>query len=761
MALSEIETRLTYGFGDGFEDREQLGNKGANLVTMTRLGLPVPPGFVVSIGAFHKYSGTGQLPVDDIDRELGLLEAATGRTLGNGLFVSVRSSGPVSMPGMMDTVLNVADRDTLLASITEILESWHADRAVAYRDLNGIPHDLGTAAIVQAMVMGNAGETSGTGVLFTRDPNTGEDELFGEYLSNAQGEDIVSGTRTPEPLSGLAEQQPDVYAELHRHVKALEAYFRDMQDIEFTVENGTLYILQTRSGKRTGQAAVRIAVEMKREGLIRRDEALMNVTPDHIRSFLHSRIDRPERFTSVLTGLAAAPGAVSGSIVFDNEDARIQAQRGPTILVRPETIPDDIQGIAAASGVLTARGGLSSHAAIVTRAMGKPCVCGAEDADVDPVAGLLTVGDQVFKRGDVITVDGSSGAIYAGELPLIPGEPTDELEELLKIADGIRRLGVWANADTPEMVAQAQQFGAEGIGLLRTERQFSSPDSLAAIRRFILSDTDSERTDALDALRELQREDFVKIFRQLDGMPVIVRLLDIPLHEFLPESMATGDARSEHRREELAEINPMMGHRGVRLAISFPELYRMQVDAIQEAKAIADARVSVMIPQVITRQEAIEIKTHINHSGLRVGVMIETVRACMRAGRLAETVDFFSFGTNDLTQAVFSFSREDAEKEFLTTYLDKGVLEDNPFEILDVKGVGRLMDTAVYWARRASPTMEIGVCGEHGGEPNSIAILHAIGVSYVSCSPYRVPVARLAAAQATIQGDVGLLATTA
>ncbi|MDP6823270.1 MAG: PEP/pyruvate-binding domain-containing protein [Dehalococcoidia bacterium] len=761
MAESQPEARQVYGFGEGFEDRNQLGNKGANLVTMTRLGLPVPPGFVVSIDAFHRFADTGELPGSDIDRELALLESTTGRSLGNGLSVSVRSSGPVSMPGMMDTVLNVADRETLLRSIRDILGSWNVDRAIAYRDLNGISHDLGTAAVVQAMVMGNVGANSGTGVLFTRDPNTGEDELFGEYLANAQGEDIVSGTRTPEPLSWLAEQQPDVYAELYRHVKDLEAYFRDMQDIEFTVEEGTLYILQTRSGKRTGQAAVRIAVEMMREGLIRRDEALMNVTPDQVRSFLHSRIDRPERFLPVLSGLAAAPGAVSGRIVFDNADARNQAQRGPIILVRPETIPDDIQGIAAAAGVLTARGGLSSHAAIVTRAMGKPCVCGAEDADVDPVNGVLRVGDAEFKRGDVITVDGTSGHIYSGELPLISGEPTGELEELLEIADGVRRLGVWANADTPEMVALAQGFGAEGIGLLRTERQFSSPESLAAIRRFILSDTDAERTEALGDLRNLQREDFIKIFRQLDGMPVIVRLLDIPLHEFLPESMVTGDARSEHRREELAEINPMMGHRGVRLAISFPELYRMQVDAIQDAKALVDARVSVMIPQVITRQEAIEIKSHINHSGLRIGVMIETVRACMRAGRLAETVDFFSFGTNDLTQAVFSFSREDAEKEFLTTYLDKGVLEDNPFEVLDAKGVGRLMDTAVYWARRASPTIEMGVCGEHGGEPRSIAILHAVGVNYVSCSPFRVPVARLAAAQATIQGDVGLLATTA
>ncbi len=741
-----------YRFTDGCEDRNILGNKGANLVTMARLGLPVPPGFTVGIDAFQIFASDRGLPDAQIEEALAWLEETAGRKLGKGLTVSVRSSGPVSMPGMMDTVLNVGDRDTLGKSIVEIFQSWNSSRAVAYREINSIPGDLGTAAIVQAMVLGNRGDTSGTGVLFTRNPNTGEQELFGEYLVNAQGEDLVSGTRTPVPLAQLEESQPEVYAELQKLVQGLEEHFRDMQDVEFTVEEGRLYLLQTRSGKRTGRAAVRIAVDMANSGRTSREEALMAVTAEQVRSMLHRTLESPEQHTPFLSGLAAAPGAVSGRVVFNNADARTEAQRGAIILVRPETIPDDIQGIAAANGVLTARGGLSSHAAIVTRAMGKPCVCGAEDAEVDPEAGILRVGDVVVREGDVITIDGDSGNVYQGELPMREGEATPELAILLEWADGVRRLGVWANADTPEMVADAQQFGAEGIGLLRTERQFSTPESLAAIRRFILSETDEDRTIALDHLRELQRKDFVAIFRQLDGLPVIVRLLDIPLHEFLPEGSTEEDTRESQRRDELSEINPMMGHRGVRLGISFPALYAMQVDAIHLAKAEVDANVSVMIPQVITAQEAVHIKGQINHAGLRVGVMMETVRACMRAGRLAQSNDFFSFGTNDLTQAVFSFSREDAEKKFLTTYLEKGILQDNPFEILDVKGVGRLMETAISAARHEKPSLDIGICGEHGGEPRSIQIFHDIGLSYVSCSPYRVPVARLAAAQAAITG---------
>ena len=755
-----MSTKLVCRFIDGVEDRMVLGNKGANLVTMFRLGQPVPPGFVVTIEAWREFMRTGALPRAEMEAALGWLEEAMGSKLGEGLTVSVRSSGPVSMPGMMDTVLNVGDEQTLMTSLREVFESWKSPRAIEYRRLHKIPGDLGTAVVVQAMVMGNKGENSGTGVLFTRNPNTGEDDLFGEYLEGAQGEALVSGSATPEPLAVLQERQPEVYRELRRLVKELEQHYREMQDVEFTIENGRLYILQTRSGKRTGRSAVKIAVDMVKEHMIQREDALMRVTADQVRSMLHNTLASNEGAELILRGMAAAPGAVSGRVVFNNEDAVQQGKLGPVILVRPETIPDDIQGIAAADGVLTARGGLSSHAAIVTRAMGKPCVCGAEDAQVDVAQGKLTVGKTVVNRGDVITIDGSGGNVYLGELPMIEGEPTPELMELLSWGDDIRRLGVWANADTPDMVAKAQAYGAQGIGLLRTERQFNAPDSLKAIRRFALSETDEERRQSLEVLIELQREDFIAIFRQLDGMPVIVRLLDIPLHEFLPEGSDEGDPRKARRRSELTEINPMMGHRGVRLGVSFPELYAMQVQAVQQARKVVHANVMVMIPQVITTREVAEIKRHIDCEGLRIGIMMETVRACMRAGHLAEATDFFSFGTNDLTQAVFSFSREDAEREFLTEYLERGILEDNPFEILDMRGVGRLMETAVHWARRAKPDFHIGVCGEHAGEPRSIEILNAIGVSYVSCSPFRVPVARLAAAQATIAGHTDILQTT-
>ncbi len=750
--MKQVATaRLVYTLSDSCEDRNILGNKGANLVTMTRLGLPIPPGFVISIDAFHRLAGEAGLPSDEIDSAIAQLERAAGKKLGSGLAVSVRSSGPVSMPGMMDTLLNIGSREALMKAVDEVFASWDSPRAKEYRRLNDIPGDLGTAVVVQVMVMGTGGETSGTGVLFTRNPNDGENELFGEYMQDAQGEDLVSGAHTPGPLSLLEQQQPDVYAELERHVKRLESYYRDMQDVEFTVEDGTLYILQTRSGKWTARAAVKSAVDMAVDGLITKSEAVMRVTPENVELMLHRTLDRPERWEPFLKGLAAAPGAVTGRAVFRPERVAEESEQGPTILVRPETTPDDIQGIAAADGVLTASGGLSSHAAIVTRAMGKPCVCGAEDARVDDVGETLTVAGATIAAGDVITIDGSTGNVYLGELPTIESEAIPELETLLSWADDARRLGVWANADTPEMVSKALQFGAEGIGLLRTERQFGTPDSLAAIRKFILSGSEEERAEALEALHDLQAQDFQAIFRALNGAPVIIRLLDMPLHEFLPPAPADADSPEARRAEELAEVNPMMGHRGVRLGISFPELYEMQVTAIKDAMTVVPAKVAVMIPQVITSKEIAEIKSHIDHAGLRVGIMMETARACMRAGRLAEIADFFSFGTNDLTQAVFSFSREDVEKKFLANYLEKGVLPDNPFEVLDAKGVGRLMETAIYWARRTASGLEIGVCGEHAGEPRSIACFHRMGVTYVSCSPYRVPVARLAAGRAALE----------
>jgi len=741
-----------YLFDDGIEDKQLLGNKGGNLVTMSKLGLPVPPGFIISIEAFKDYQRNRSLPTQEIDGALSWLEKRSNRALGRGLTVSVRSSAPVSMPGMMDTILNVASKGQIMEDITKIFASWENPRAIEYRRLNNIPPDLGTSAVIQAMVMGNLDERSGTGVVFTRNPSTGARGLFGEYLTMAQGEDLVSGVRTPQPIDALRTQMPEVFSQLEEIGRKLESHFRDMQDVEFTIESGILYMLQTRSGKRSGQAAVKIAVDMVQEGLISREEALLRVTPEDLRALLHNRIQFPERYQPMARGLNAAPGAISGMVLFEPAEAVAMAKKNEKcILVRPETKPDDIQGIAAADGVLTSRGGLTSHAAIVTRAMGKPCVCGAEEITVDLASEQFRVRDLVIKKGEVITIDGTHGNVYLGALALIQAEMTPELGQLLAWADAIKQIGVWGNADTPAMAALAKRFGAEGIGLCRTERQFHGAERLAAVRQFIMAETGEERQTVLATLRRLQRDDFVALFRALQGTPVIVRLLDLPLHEFLPAEEKIGDPHLNQRLEELQEVNPMLGHRGVRLAVTSPELYKMQVEAICEAKETVDANVSLMVPQVITLQELLWVKRHIESCGLKIGIMMETVRACMRAGKLAQEAAFFSFGTNDLTQAVYSFSREDAEKKFLSTYLEAGILQDNPFEILDVKGVGRLMETAIHWARSEQPELEIGVCGEHAGEPSSIRFFHDIGISYVSCSPYRIPIAKLTAAQAAIQ----------
>lgn len=742
---------LVFSFSDGFHDRMQLGNKGANLVTMTETGFPVPQGFVVTISAFKSHMANGSLPESEIDDHVAKLEKLTGKTFGADLLVSVRSSGPVSMPGMMDTDLNISDRGKMLRSIHNIFESWNGARAREYRRLNKIPEDLGTAAIVQAMVFGNADERSGTGVLFTRNPNTGEDELFGEYLASAQGEDIVSGSRTPVSLDELRKLQPEIYRQLFDEVKRLERHFKDMQDIEFTIESGKLYILQTRGGKRTGLSAVRIAVDMAEEGLLTRQEALMRVTAHEIESTLHSRIEDPDSLTPILQGLPAAPGAVSGRVIFEPELAVVEAKSGPVVLVRPETAPDDIHGIAVASGVLTARGGYSSHAAIVTRAMGKPCITGAEGVEVDVENAVMRIGELEVKAGDTITIDGASGLAYLGEAPMIDGTASEFTERLLEWADSKRKIGVWANADTPRAIESAKMFGAEGIGLLRTERQFNTPESLAAIREFAIAESDDEERHALETLFEIQRKDFVEIFRLLNGIPAIVRLMDLPLHEFLSEQYAQSSERASSKREELAEVNPMMGHRGVRLGITRPGLYKMQVAAIQAALKEVPADVRVMVPQVISPSELLEVKQSIDHEGIKVGVMVETARACVVAKDLAKHAAFFSFGTNDLTQAVLSFSREDAEQKFLGEYLEKGILPHNPFVSLDRDGVVPMMQMAVAGARELDPEFSIGVCGEHGGDPESVKIAHSIGVTYVSCSPFRIPGARLAAAQAALE----------
>ena len=745
-----MPAQLVHRFVDDVDGRLALGNKGANLVKMVHIGMPVPLGFTLSLDAFREFVRNRCLPIDEIRRSISWLEEESGSKFGEGLQVSVRSSGPVSMPGMMDTLLNVSSEDELLTATKEVFASSNSARAREYRRTHDIPEDLGTAVVVQRMVFGNSGERSGTGVIFTRNPNDGANELFGEYLPNAQGEELVSGATTPLPLTALKEQLPDTYEELQDRARKLERHFGDMQDIEFTIEDEKLFILQTRSGKRTGQAAVKIAVDLANEKLITRREALLLVTTGQIESLLYRRLDDPGDARPFVTGLPAAPGAACGRVMFTSEEAAEAAKSGPVILVRPETTPDDIQGIAAAAGVLTCRGGYSSHASIVARAMGKPCITGTEAAELDVEAGVLRVGDTEIRSGDVITIDGSSGAAYVGELPLVESDGSEHLDELLGWADSSTSLRVWANADTVDMVVQAKRFGARGIGLLRTERMFNESESLGLIREYILAETRPERRTVLADLKEMQRKDFIEIFKVLDGMPVIVRLLDLPLHEFLPKGYGSGDSRIEKRRIEMAEVNPMMGHRGVRLGISQPDLYKMQVDAIQEARAEVVADVRLMIPQVMSQREAIVVKEHIDYAGLEVGVMIETVRACMRADQLARHTDFFSFGTNDLTQAVFSFSREDAEKKFLNTYLEKGLLQHNPFTILDEFGVARLMDMAIRWAREVKPDLSIGICGEHGGNPESVAIAYRLGVSYVSCSPYRIPISRLAAAHAAL-----------
>ncbi|MFP3898584.1 MAG: putative PEP-binding protein [Dehalococcoidia bacterium] len=743
-----------YSFGNKFDDGGVLGNKGANLVTMTGLGLPVPPGFIVSIDAYRQYKNDGAIPERDIEEAVAALENETGQRLGQGLEVSVRSSAPVSMPGMMDTVLNIKDIQEMKGAVKQVFDSWNSPRAIEYRRMHRIPPDLGTAAIVQAMAFGNKDSNSGTGVVFTRNPSTGEKGIFGEYLLQAQGQDLVSGSETPQPVSTLAAQMPEAYRELERIADALELHFRDMQDIEFTVESGKLYILQTRSGKRSGYAAVKIAIDMVDEKVITPQEALLMVKPEDLQAMLHRQIKSPEQYEPLTRGLNAAPGATTGVVVFDVLEAVSMAQRAvPVILVRPETSPDDILGIVASHGVLTQKGGLTSHAAIVTRAMGRPCVCGAADIAIDLAKQQFEVKGRVVKKGEEITIDGTTGNVYYGALELGEVELPAGLKRLTDWADGFKHLGVMANADTPEMIARAMQFGAEGIGLCRTERMFNEPRSLSMIRAFLLADSPEKKAEAIENLETLQRQDFAALFRELKGLPIVIRLLDLPLHEFLPPEQEIEDGSLRQRVADLKEVNPMMGHRGVRLAATHPEIYKMQVRAIEAALSEVPADVSIMIPQVISDQEVVLVKNMLGNRNIKLGVMMETVRACMRAGKLAYEVDFLSFGTNDLSQAVYSFSREDAEKKFLSTYIQAGLLQHNPFEVIDVKGVGRLMETAIFWARRAKRNIKISVCGEQAGEPRSIRFFHGIGVDNVSCSPFRIQAAKLVAAQAAIKTE--------
>ncbi len=884
-------TRYVYRFGGNVDDqgagnKNLLGGKGANLDGMAAIGLPVPPGFTITTEVCTAYYAGGEtFPEglrDQVTAGIAHIENVTQKAFGNPanpLLVSVRSGARVSMPGMMDTVLNLGLNDNTVAGLAassgderfawdsyrrfiqmyadvvlgldhgafeEALEiakedrgffldtelsaddlkalvrefkslvetlwgkpfpqdvqeqlwgavgavfsSWESERAKVYRRLNHIPGDWGTAVNVQAMVFGNMGETSATGVAFTRDPATGENAYYGEFLINAQGEDVVAGIRTPQYLTlaareragakapSMEEAMPEVYGELARVFEILEAHYRDMQDIEFTVERGTLWMLQTRSGKRTAKAALKIAVDMAHEGLITKDEAVARVDPSALDQLLHPTLD-PKATRDVLTkGLPASPGAASGKIVFDADTAEKHAEMGESvILVRVETSPEDIHGMHAAKGILTARGGMTSHAAVVARGMGRPCVSGAGSLSIDAKAKLLRVAGRELGEGDILTIDGASGEVMAGEVPTVQPELAGDFGTLMVWANGARRMKVRANAETPHDAKVAREFGAEGIGLCRTEHMFFDASRITAVRQMILAENEAGRRAALAKLLPEQRADFIGIFEEMAGLPVTIRLLDPPLHEFLPtEESDFADVAAaagvgidvlKRRASELHEFNPMLGHRGCRLGVTYPEIYEMQARAIFEAAC--DLAVSpipeVMVPLVATRRELELMKDVIDRTaeavfaerGKRieylVGTMIELPRAALKAGEIAEVGAFFSFGTNDLTQTTLGVSRDDAAR-FLGVYVDKGIYERDPFVSLDVEGVGELVKLAVERGRATRPDIKLGICGEHGGDPASIDFCESVGLDYVSASPYRVPIARLAAAQSAMKRAKG------
>jgi len=866
--------------------KDLLGGKGANLAEMAGLGIPVPPGFTITTEVCRYYQEhDGSYPDglrEEVEESLRRLEETVGKRFGDPsdpLLVSVRSGAAISMPGMMDTILNLgltdetveglaarsgnprfaydsyrrllqmygdvvlglkpesetdpdpfeevlerlkkekkAELDTdldadslkelsrlfkglieektgrpfpqdpteqLWGAISAVFESWNNPRAIKYRELNGITGLLGTAVNVQAMVFGNMGERCGTGVAFTRNPATGENAFYGEYLMNAQGEDVVAGIRTPQPISALKDEMPEAYEELLAIREKLERHYRDMQDIEFTIEDGKLYMLQTRTGKRTAPAAVRIAVEMANDGLIDRKEAILRVQPEQIDQLLHPTFDPAalERADLLTKGLPASPGAATGGVVFSAEAAEEAAAAGKrVILVRIETSPEDIGGMAAAQGILTARGGMTSHAAVVARGMGKCCVAGAGELLVDYGKGEFTVNGRTVKAGEPISLDGATGSVYLGEIATVEPELSGYFGTLLDWADEIRRLGVRTNADTPRDAAQAVKFGAEGIGLCRTEHMFFEGDRIVAMREMILADDEGGRREALAKLLPMQRGDFEGIFREMGERPVTIRLLDPPLHEFLPhdpegqaevaEAIGIPVERIREKVEALHEFNPMLGHRGCRLGITYPEISEMQARAIIEAacnvyKEGIKVRPEIMIPLVgnvkelklqreIVERVAEEVlaKNGLSKSDIPylIGTMIEVPRAAVTADEIATEAEFFSFGTNDLTQMGCGFSRDDAGR-FLKEYVEKGIYDADPFQVLDQDGVGRLIKMACELGRKARPDIHLGICGEHGGEPRSIAFCHKVGLDYVSCSPYRVPIARLAAAQAAVRED--------
>src|SRR3990170_28136 len=861
--------------------RDLLGGKGAGLAEMSRIGLPVPPGFTITTEAcLEYYRKDRNYPsglMDEVRARVRTLEQRTGKRFGdpeNPLLVSVRSGAKFSMPGMMDTVLNLglttrsvkglaagtgdprfaydsyrrfmqmfgnvvlglkhehfeealdalkrrrgvtldteltaADLQSLVGdyrrivkkrlgqafpddpweqlemALRAVFESWNNPRAITYRNFHRIPHDLGTAVSVQTMVFGNMGMTSGTGVAFTRNPATGERTVYGEYLLNAQGEDVVAGIRTPKPIEELGRELPEAYRQFMDICALLEKHYRDVQDVEFTIENKTLYLLQTRAGKRTGPAAVKIAVDMVRERLISKEEAVLRVEPASLEQLLHPRLDPDAKKNIIAKGLAASPGAASGVVVLDAAKAAELGQKQTVILVRPETNPDDIHGLVAAKGVLTSRGGMTSHAAIVARGMGKPAVVGAEAIRVDEEAGSFSVDGVTVRAGDVITIDGSTGEVITGEVPVIEPALSGEIQDLLTWADEFRTLGVRANADYPRDAQKAREFGAEGIGLCRTEHMFMEEERLPIMQQMIMASTESERRKALDRLLQFQNEDFKGLFREMGSLPVIIRLLDPPLHEFLPrledllvevtELRLRGETEKLREREAvlrrvqaLHEFNPMLGLRGCRLGILYPEINEMQVRAILQAavelkkEERIDVVPEIMIPligivnelKVVHQQLQSVAQEVIREAGITVrymfGTMIEIPRACVVADEIAEIAEFFSYGTNDLTQTIFGFSRDDAQGKFLHVYLEKGILKEDPFQVLDREGVGALMRMGTERGKKTRKDLEVGICGEHGGEPSSVEFCHELGLDYVSCSPYRVPVPRLAAAQAALK----------
>jgi pyruvate,orthophosphate dikinase len=883
-------TKFVYFFGGGSAEgsadmKALLGGKGANLAEMANLGLPVPPGFTITTEVCTSfYQHDGQYPDDlkqQVDAAMARMSEVVGARFGDTaspLLVSVRSGARASMPGMMDTVLNLGLNDRtveglaarsgdrrfaydsyrrfihmysdvvlgvehhlfedalgefkdekgvgldtdltaddwaliiarykeivgnetgsdfpqdvqqqLWGAIGAVFRSWMAARAVTYRKLNGIPEDWGTAVNVQAMVFGNMGSNSATGVAFTRNPSTGERELYGEFLVNAQGEDVVAGIRTPQSLTraarlaskselpSLEEVMPSTFAELVSVFDRLERHYRDMQDLEFTIQDGKLWMLQTRTGKRTARAALRIAVEMAREGLITRQEAVSRIDPTSLDQLLHPTLDPDAKREIIGSGLPASPGAASGEIVFDSAEAeRLKAQKRAVILVRIETSPEDIHGMHAAEGILTTRGGMTSHAAVVARGMGKPCVSGAGNIRVDYQAGVLVAAGTRLARGDIITIDGTTGQVMKGAVPTIKPQLSGDFAELMSWADGLRRMKVRANAETPLDARAAREFGAEGIGLCRTEHMFFDSDRIVAVREMILASGEKERRAALAKILPMQRRDFIELFTIMAGLPVTIRLLDPPLHEFLPQTDAEIDEVADSmnadaevlrsRVAELHEFNPMLGHRGVRIAVSYPEIAEMQAQAIFEAAIEVGRRTGtppipeIMVPLVADRAELDFVRRHIvrtaeavaEEQGWKidylVGTMIELPRAALRAADIAATAEFFSFGTNDLTQTTFGISRDDSAR-FLGEYASKGILRSDPFVSLDQEGVGELVRLAAERGRAARRDIKLGICGEHGGDPASIAFCERVGLDYVSCSPYRVPVARLAAAQAAL-----------